>query len=262
MTKIVLIEAHPLMRLGLHHMLGSFPRKLDIVAMDEKSVPEFAALQCPIDLLVFGSPLDAEQGMQALAKVAALLRPMRVLVLYETTGERPCLAQTAMPNIYGCISKTASAEVLHAALQLGLAGGECFPTLAMPSGRNSAGRAPGDASLMRPAGNESMNAARNTVGDGTPAYPPSTTVSPAAQTPAVEASMEISEGAQLLNVTPRQFEVLRLLAKGYPLKMVSRILNISTATAKAHSSTLYQRLQVNSKGEAVYAAQQRGARLG
>ena len=74
-------------------------------------------------------------------------------------------------------------------------------------------------------------------------------------------SMPMSAGAQLLQITPRQYEVLVLLARGYPIKTVSRMLNISVATAKTHACTLYQRLHVKNKGEAVYAALQRGATL-
>ncbi|MOA42522.1 hypothetical protein D3C78_1645760 [compost metagenome] len=55
--------------------------------------------------------------------------------------------------------------------------------------------------------------------------------------------------------------MLVLLARGYPIKTVSRMLNISVATAKTHACTLYQRLHVKNKGEAVYAALQRGATL-
>jgi len=68
-------------------------------------------------------------------------------------------------------------------------------------------------------------------------------------------------GAHLLNITERQYEVLALLARGYPIKTVSRLLNISVATAKTHACTLYQRLHVRNKGEAVYVALQRGATL-
>ncbi|MFX5622822.1 hypothetical protein ABTE00_21945, partial [Acinetobacter baumannii] len=44
-------------------------------------------------------------------------------------------------------------------------------------------------------------------------------------------------------------------------KTVSRVLNISVATAKTHACTLYHRLQVRNKGEAVYEALRRGAKL-
>ncbi|WP_420991510.1 response regulator transcription factor [Cupriavidus sp. 30B13] len=67
--------------------------------------------------------------------------------------------------------------------------------------------------------------------------------------------------AQLLQLTPRQYEVLVLLSQGYPIKTVSRMLNISVATVKSHVALIYQRLQVRNKTEAIYAARQRGARL-
>ena len=66
----------------------------------------------------------------------------------------------------------------------------------------------------------------------------------------------------MLRLTPRQYEVLVLLAKGYPLKKISRELNISVATAKTHTEALYQRLSVNSSNAAVYAAISKGATLG
>ena len=67
---------------------------------------------------------------------------------------------------------------------------------------------------------------------------------------------------ELLGLTPRQYEVLVLLARGYPMKTVGRCLNISVATAKAHTETLYQRLDVHNRNAAVYAAVSRGAKLG
>ncbi|HCP77625.1 MAG TPA: hypothetical protein DIU11_07785, partial [Pusillimonas sp.] len=58
------------------------------------------------------------------------------------------------------------------------------------------------------------------------------------------------------------YEVLVLLAQGHPMKMIGRKLNISVATAKAHTETLYQRLNVHNRNAAVYAAVSRGAKLG
>ncbi|MNN14816.1 Response regulator protein VraR [compost metagenome] len=85
---------------------------------------------------------------------------------------------------------------------------------------------------------------------------------PAAASAVPIAEEEPSYGeAEMLKITPRQYEVLVLLARGYPIKTVSRMLNISVATVKSHACTLYQRLKVRNKGEAVYAALQRGATL-
>jgi len=75
-------------------------------------------------------------------------------------------------------------------------------------------------------------------------------------------AVEHTEESELLGLTPRQYEVLVLLSKGYPIKTVGRTMNISAATAKAHAEALYQRLDVNSRNAAVYKAILRGATLG
>ena len=253
MTKVVLVETHPLMRLGLHQMLSALPGNWDIVAMDTYAVKEFAYLECSVDLMIFGFPADVAQGWEALSQASRILRPERILLLSDPSAPWQQPASEPVPNIYGCITKTAPIDVLEAAIRLGLAGGECFPNQEAVSG-------------LQPVGNTVHHTAQDAAGpirvsvpaahNGTEAPMPAS-----ASSAAPRGAMDVAEGAQLLNVTPRQYEVLTLLAKGYPIKTVSRMLNISTATAKAHASTLYQRLRVNSKGEAVYAARQRGARF-
>jgi len=256
MTKVVLVETHPLMRLGLHQMLSALPGSWDIVAMDTYAVKEFAYLECSVDLMIFGFPTDVAQGWEALSQASRILRPERILLLSDPSAPWQQPTGEPVPNIYGCITKTAPIDVLEAAIRLGLAGGECFPNQEIASDAQAAPASAG--ALARAAAPDATAPIRVSL----PATQHSTeaaTSAPASSAP--RGAMDVAEGAQLLNVTPRQYEVLTLLAKGYPIKTVSRMLNISTATAKAHASTLYQRLRVNSKGEAVYAARQRGARF-
>lgn len=91
---------------------------------------------------------------------------------------------------------------------------------------------------------------------------------PATQTQQAEVSEEkglciSSEAeAQLLGITPRQYEVLVLLTRGLSIKEVARELHISAATVKAHAETLYMRMNVSNRNEAVYQAVAKGARLG
>lgn len=74
-------------------------------------------------------------------------------------------------------------------------------------------------------------------------------------------SSQVDE-AQLLGITPRQYEVLVLLARGLTIKGIAFELDISAATAKAHAETLYIRMNVSNRNEAVYQAVAKGARLG
>ena len=80
--------------------------------------------------------------------------------------------------------------------------------------------------------------------------------------PAMPEMENANEECEMLGLTRRQYEVLVLLARGYPMKTVGRYLNISVATAKAHTETLYQRLDVHNRNAAVFAAVSRGATLG
>lgn len=52
-------------------------------------------------------------------------------------------------------------------------------------------------------------------------------------------------------LTPRQWEILRLVAAGCTNRMVARALMISEATVRKHLENLYGRLEVNSRTEAL-----------
>ena len=59
-------------------------------------------------------------------------------------------------------------------------------------------------------------------------------------------------------LTARESEVLKLVAKGFSLVEVARILHVSHATTRSHAKSIYQKLEVNSQGEAVFEATRLG----
>src|SRR3546814_12470341 len=61
----------------------------------------------------------------------------------------------------------------------------------------------------------------------------------------------IANEAAMLSLTPRQYEVLALLARGYPIQSVSLELRISVATVKANTETLYTNQAVQDRKSAV-----------
>ena len=69
------------------------------------------------------------------------------------------------------------------------------------------------------------------------------------QTPANLQSNPLSE---------RETEILQLLAKGMSFSEIGEILTISPHTVTAHIKKIYRKLQVHSRGEAVYEAAQMG----
>lgn len=59
-------------------------------------------------------------------------------------------------------------------------------------------------------------------------------------------------------LTPRQQEILLLLAGGLPNKAISRQLGLSEDTVKTHLKALFQELEVHTRTACVSAARQRG----
>ncbi len=59
-------------------------------------------------------------------------------------------------------------------------------------------------------------------------------------------------------VTARELEVLELIVKGLPLQEVADVLGVSRNTVASHVKGIYQKLEVSSRGEAVFEALSQG----
>lgn len=59
-------------------------------------------------------------------------------------------------------------------------------------------------------------------------------------------------------LTERETEVLGCMAKGYSYKEAASMLGMSSHTVSSHIKSIYRKLEVNSRGEAVYEAIQLG----
>jgi DNA-binding NarL/FixJ family response regulator len=56
------------------------------------------------------------------------------------------------------------------------------------------------------------------------------------------------------NISERETETLKHLVNGFSYKTIAAEMNISIDTVRAHIKKIYEKLQVNSKGEAVSKA--------
>ena len=61
-----------------------------------------------------------------------------------------------------------------------------------------------------------------------------------------------------LGLSPRQWEVLKLVLQGKPNKLICRDLDLSASTVKTHLSEIYQRLGVRSRTQAIVEVVRRG----
>lgn len=62
-------------------------------------------------------------------------------------------------------------------------------------------------------------------------------------------------------LSPRQLAVLGLLVEGHSNKAICRALDLSASTVKTHLETIYRRLAINSRSQAVMAVARLGLRL-
>jgi len=70
---------------------------------------------------------------------------------------------------------------------------------------------------------------------------------------AASQTLQLKNAAQTL-LSERELEVLRAMAEGLSNQEISRRLFISTGTVKAHSSTIFRKLEVANRTEAIARA--------
>ena len=69
---------------------------------------------------------------------------------------------------------------------------------------------------------------------------------------------EPPRGDRGVDLTSRETEILKLIAKGFSFPEIASLLSISAHTVTSHVRHIYGKLEVNSRGEAVYEAVQQG----
>lgn len=106
--------------------------------------------------------------------------------------------------------------------------------------------------LLRDASGAELAAAVTAAAEGLIVVDPS--LAPAVLTGPARPTPEAADPA----LTPREHEVLRLLALGLPNKAIARELGISEHTAKFHVGALLSKLDVRSRTEAIAVAARRG----
>jgi DNA-binding NarL/FixJ family response regulator len=73
-----------------------------------------------------------------------------------------------------------------------------------------------------------------------------------------EVGARLAEGIQHSELTPREFEVLRLIVKGSSNKEIAAELNITESTVKYHINMVFTKLNVTDRTQAATAALKRG----
>jgi len=100
-----------------------------------------------------------------------------------------------------------------------------------------------------------LQAVRLVLSGGT--YAPLRLMSGATHDPGRACHAESSLSLSAMSLTSRQSEVLRLLARGLPNKLIARQLELAEGTIKVHLLAIYRALGVRNRTQAVMAAQEK-----
>lgn len=281
LAKAIVVEPSALLRLGIQQLLQEVSSTVSCDGIDYSRLFKAPSERQHYDLMLLSIP-DAYQRTSELVHAAQQgYAPERILLLSDAAPLSFSLHDLPTAHLVGHVAKNTSTAILTAAVNLVLAGGTCFPNpgasnstpaAAMPTGANATPQRrwyergqfgqPAGLPPTHPSDTAAEPPTRESAA-GTHADPAAGAVHRAPAPPEdISSSTLIQREARMLNLTPRQYEVLALLARGDPIKTISRKLNISISTAKTHTDTLYQRLSVHNGQAAVYEALTRGATLG
>jgi len=234
---VLLVDDHPLILLALKTVIEGMGENVQVVVADCAEAAREAILRKDdFDLVLLDLQLGNDSGFEVLAELRSAYPGLPVVVMSASD-----LANDVVRSIdqgaMGFVPKRTRTEDLAQALRLVMAGGVYVPSLgsgltfsisppvAPPPGMSRAEK------LQR-----SQEAAA-----ANPDAAPVTTL----------------EG---LPLTPRQTDVLALLLRGMPNKIIARELGVTPETVKDHVAAVLKVLGVNSRTQAVLAVGQMGQR--
>lgn len=223
--KILLVDDHTLFREGLNHLLAPLASPLVIVSVGScEEAFETLPDHEDIDLVLMDLSMPGIGGLEGI-RMLRERRPGLPVVALSSDDDKATVLAALDAGAMGFIPKSSSSCVMLGALKLILSQGIYLP----PSVFLASETAP---SPLRPR-------------------------IPNAKVNEVPAEMRPSE----LGLTARQIQVLHGILQGKPAKIISRDLDLSSSTVKAHTSAVLRALNVTTRTQAVVAAGRLGLRF-
>ncbi|RZL11750.1 MAG: response regulator transcription factor [Rubrivivax sp.] len=227
--KVLLIDDHPLILAALQSVIQSLGEHVSVIsASSGRAARDTLHADGTFDLVLLDLHLGDADGFDLLAEFRRTYPALPVVVI--SASDRPSDVIRAIDmGAMGFVPKRASNDTLVQALQQVISGGVYVPPMSMGLG----GPAPAPRT----------------------SYGPSTQPAPIHHV-ASDADFQSVPSLQQLNLTPRQTDVLTLLLKGQPNKLIARELDLSVETIKDHVAAVLRVLGVSSRTQAVIAVSQ------
>ena len=257
--KVLLVDDHPLILWALKNIIQTLDPGIPVL-LAENPQDAFALLAADPGVELLLLDLNLGQGVDGFAVLADLRErfPALPVVVVSGTERMADMVRVIDMGAMGFVSKCSPTRELTEALALMLSGGVYIPQallgLARLPGMNlaAAAAAADEAASRQPArwlaGRDTATATATEPAVMRPM--PERGVSPAPSAgPGVAADSRA--GMAGLGLTPRQADVLTLLLKGLPNKLIARELNVSVDTVKDHVAAVLRALGVSSRTQAV-----------
>jgi DNA-binding NarL/FixJ family response regulator len=224
-VRLLVVDDHPLFRQGVRIFLDSAP-ELE-VAGEAKDGPEALAFleSSEVDLVLLDLQMPGQSGIEVTAEIKSRWPGSRVLIL-TSFNSRDMIYPALKAGASGYILKDAPPPDLLAAIKAIAAGGRYL-------GEEVASELLNNMETMSPAGHA------GTGGRGKGEAPAGAVHSPG-------------------SLTPRELDVLRLIAQGLDNKDIAGRLYLSEKTVKTHVASILQKLDVKNRTQAALYALQHG----
>jgi DNA-binding NarL/FixJ family response regulator len=248
--KVLLIDDHPLVLGALTDIIHKLdPRVVVLTAEDAAQAFAHLALDGGVNLVLLDPQLGRDDAGFTLLADLRQRHPELPVVVMAANDQLADMVRAVDLGAMAFVPKRTPIAELQAALALVLSGGVYIPQallglmqLQQAAGHADAADAPPGKPVLQP------------LGSAAPQVPPQGTS--VAEMPRLSMAT--------LGLTPRQTDVLSLLLKGLPNKLIARELNVSVDTVKDHVAAVLRALGVSSRTQAVLVvsrmAQQPGQR--
>jgi two-component system, NarL family, nitrate/nitrite response regulator NarL len=209
-VRILVVDDHTLFRRGVIALLGGDARFQVVAEAADATEAQQRAAETQPDVILLDNHMPGVSGVGALAGLRALAPQARVLMLTVSEDEHD-LAAALRAGARGYLLKTMDSEMLASAIHRTMAG-ESVVSPEMTSKLVNA-----------------FQAGQQTV---SPPPPPAVDPDP------------------IHSLSPREREILELIAKGASNKEVARALGIAEATVKIHVQHILRKLNLASRVQA------------
>jgi DNA-binding NarL/FixJ family response regulator len=224
--KVLLIDDHPLILQALQGVIESLGSGITVITAESAAAARAALKsETDFDLVLLDLQLGDADGFEVLVEFRRVYPTLPVVVVSASDRHSDVIKAIDL-GAMGFVPKRASNASLFEALNMVMSGGIYIPPIALgtdPAPRAGEG---GPGGVLRVVGASPQDAR----------YPDAT----------------LAE----IGLTPRQTEVLQLLLKGLPNKMIARELSLSVETVKDHVAAVLRALGVSSRTQAVLAVSQ------